>query len=119
MEQHTCKLPKDLKTVLRSGAWLTYSPVLADVKSRRLLRQAAKALEQIDHALALQLADRAQKEETVAAEAAIRVLSDLAGHGWRVRVTPRQIAIARPDQVPSDDAEQRERVRAQHIRARD
>jgi Domain of unknown function (DUF4338) len=105
--------------VLRSGAWLTYSPVLADVKSRRLLRQAAKALEQIDHALALQLADRAQKEETVAAEAAIRVLSDLAGHGWRVRVTPRQIAIARPDQVPSDDAEQRERVRAQHIRARD
>jgi hypothetical protein len=104
--------------VVRSGEWLTYSPILADAKSRRLLRRAAKALEQTDSAIALQLADRVQSEEAVAVEAAIRVLSDLAGHGWKVRVTPRQIAIARPDQNPSDDAEQRDRIRAQHVRAR-
>jgi hypothetical protein len=99
--------------------WLTYSPTLKSREEVLILRRAARALAKQDNAAALKLADKSQADGHVAIEAALRVLTDLAGHGWRVRVETDRIAIARPTQTSATDDEQREKIRAQHMRARD
>src|ERR1700722_17205862 len=89
------------------------------VSLRMRRSRAARALAKQDNATALKLADKSQVEGHVAIEAALRVLTDLAGHGWRVRIETDRIAIARPTQTSATDDEQREKIRAQHMRARD
>ena len=99
--------------------WLTYSPTLKSAEDVLTLRRAARALAKQENAIALKLADKSQADGHVAIEGAIRVLADLAGHGWRMRVETARIAIARPTQTSATDDEQREKIRAQHMRARD
>ena len=99
--------------------WLTYSPTLRSPEEVLTLRRAARALAKQDNAIALKLADKSQEDGHVAIEAALRVLADLAGHGWRVRVETTRISIARPTQTSVTDKEQREKIRGQHMRARD
>ncbi len=94
-------------------------PDLLDVDSEAAVRKAARALARGDTTIPARLADDAARRSDLPTETAIRVLLDLVGHGWEVRTRHYKIEVSRPSNAEDFDEAQRERIRAQHQRARE
>jgi len=98
--------------------WLPYRPDLPDTGAHGLFRKASRAIARSRVDVANRIAFDAGRAGHVATEAAIRVLIDLVEHGWRVRVSQQVVQVLRPASSNANDESLRERVRAQHQRAR-
>lgn len=99
--------------------WIPFAPDLPDAAARALLRRVARTLARGDITSATHLADQAHVSSQLAVETATRVLIDLVGHGWQIRVNHGEVEIKRPPLRDGHDDAQRDRIRGQHQRARE
>lgn len=99
--------------------WISFAPDLADQEGETLLLRSARALKRGDSDSGERLAADASRAGNLPTEAAIRVLLDLIAHGWQIRVVKRGVQLRRPLEADLGEAVQRERIRAQHQRARE
>jgi hypothetical protein len=101
----------------KSG-WLPFEPDLL-VEGEAIVLKAGRALARSDTTTPERLAEEAARRSDLSTETAIRVLLDLVGHGWQVRTRRHKIELSRPSHAEDAAEAQRERIRAQHQRARE